>query len=276
MSDACWSPAMPQIEGAPSRAVGRPDGHRSSPRSRAAVRSVCAAPPRARGPRPTVSACDQGGDGGVGGVGHVQAATPRGSRPPRCRRCRSTVRRRPSGSDRGRPRPRWRPAWWPRRWEPSGCPSAWRARQVPTVRRSCQPMPGATGRRCGGPTQWWRPAGWPPRRRPPGRRRPAPVAPFRARRCAMRSASNSTRPGAGVSGRVGGGRRSVTVASGRTMAARTPEVPTSTTRTLTARAPGRRTRPAHLARIENARSGRGLLDGLEHAKPWPRASAKKR
>ena len=82
-------------------------------------------------------------------------------------------------------------------------PSAWSSRQVPTVRRSCQPIPGASGvplershtmldaRWLAMPTAATVPAS------------------FRAARatsrtaCAIRAASNSTNPGAGESGRTG-------------------------------------------------------------------------
>ena len=72
--------------------------------------------------------------------------------------------------------------------------------------------------------------------------------PPRARPSAMAAASNSTSPGNGVSGSTGTWWTCSTVPSGRTTAPRTPEVPTSTTRMLTARAPRRTDRPARACR----------------------------
>ena len=114
----------------------------------------------------------------------------------------------------------------------SRMPSACRVRQVPTVRRSCQPMAGATGspvrRSHTTVVQRWlampTPATGPPSARAAAARSSTASA--------MRRGSISTRPGAGVSGRTGRWWTWSTVASGRTTAARTPEVPTSTTRRL--------------------------------------------
>ena len=130
----------------------------------------------------------------------------------------------------------------------SRIPSACSTRQVPTVRRSCQPMPGATGFPGGAlPHNARRPlVGDPdPRHRARRRRARHGQPPGRHRPCA--AASNSTRPGAGESGNKGTRCSCSTVASGRTMAARTPDVPTSTTRMLPppplmSRAPVRRAR----------------------------------
>ena len=118
-------------------------------------------------------------------------------------------------------------------------PWAWSSRQVPTVRRSCHPSPGATGtpvarshtrveaRWLAIPTASTGP--------PSARLR---VATSRTA-AAMASPSNSTSPGKGESGSTGTWWMCSTVASGRTTAPRTPEVPTSTTRMLMARAPVR-------------------------------------
>ena len=66
---------------------------------------------------------------------------PRASRPPRCRRCRSTGRGCASGSARSRSMP----SLVADSLGATRMPCARRARQMPTVRRSCQPMPGPTG-----------------------------------------------------------------------------------------------------------------------------------
>ncbi len=80
-------------------------------------------------------------------------------------------------------------------------PSPWRTRHVPTVRRSCQPMPGATGRPVARShtmleARWFAmptPATGPPSR--------SAASAMESTASAIRAASNSTRPGAGVSGR---------------------------------------------------------------------------
>ena len=94
----------------------------------------------------------------------------------------------------------------------SRMPSACSTRHVPTVRRSCQPMPGATRRaRWPAPTRWSRPAGWRCRRRPPGRRRPARPGPPPGRR---RPCGRVELDQAGC-GRVGQDRGVVRVLDGR-------------------------------------------------------------
>ena len=112
-------------------------------------------------------------------------------------------------------------------------PSACRTRQVPTVRRSCQPMPGATGvpvarshtmleaRWLAMPT----PATGPPSASARARHREDGVG---------HPARRRTPPGRAPASRAASGTwcSCSTVASGRTMAARTPDVPTSTTRML--------------------------------------------
>ena len=151
----------------------------------------------------------------------------------------------------------------------SRMPSACSARQVPTVRRSCQPMPGAE-RLCRWPvpTRWSRPAGWRcprPSTGPPSARR----GPGHRQHGAGHDARRRTRPGRARACRAAPATWCTcsTVASGRTIAARTPEVPTSTTRTLP---PRRRSvvhggRPegrgqAELARVEDAGGIEGLLE----------------
>ncbi|MGA3147547.1 MAG: hypothetical protein ABSF33_08730 [Acidimicrobiales bacterium] len=118
-------------------------------------------------------------------------------------------------------------------------PRAWSSRQVPTVRRSCQPSPGPTGEPVAR-SQTMVDARWlaiPT----------ASTGPPSARVCdatattaaAMASASNSTSPGKGVSGSTGTWWMCSTVPSARITAPRTPEVPTSTTRMLMASRPRR-------------------------------------
>jgi hypothetical protein len=106
-------------------------------------------------------------------------------------------------------------------------------RQVPAVRRSCQPMPGATGspvarsqtmvddRWLVTPTA----SAGPPSARAARATSNAAVA--------RADASNSTKPGTGDDGSTSRWCTWSTVASGRTIAARTPLVPASTTRMLT-------------------------------------------
>ena len=129
-------------------------------------------------------------------------------------------------------------------------PSACRTRQVPTVRRSCHPMPGATGRPVDR-SQTMLDARWlaipTAATGPPAA---SAAAGDRSAASAIRAASNSTSPAAGVSGSTGAWWTCSTVASGRTTAARTPEVPTSTTRTLPPRPLTAR------ARARTARAGR--------------------
>ncbi len=118
-------------------------------------------------------------------------------------------------------------------------PWPWSSRQVPTVRRSCQPSPGPTGAPVER-SQITVEARWlaiPTAATVPASARHADVTSSAA--VAIATGSNSTSPGKGESGSTGTWWTCSTVASGRTTAPRTPEVPTSTTRMLTARAPGR-------------------------------------
>ena len=103
-------------------------------------------------------------------------------------------------------------------------------RQSPTVRRSCQPRPGPTGSPVAR-SQAMVEARW--LVTPTAATGPPAASAARAtsRAASARAvASNSTSPGAGDEGRTGRWWTAVTVASGRTTAARTPDVPTSTTR----------------------------------------------
>ena len=84
----------------------------------------------------------QPGDAGVGEVGDVERALATASRRSRCRRCRSTGRASRSGSSRVEQE---RQPWWPTGSGPARMPSAGSSRQVPTVRRSCQPSAGPDG-----------------------------------------------------------------------------------------------------------------------------------
>jgi hypothetical protein len=119
-------------------------------------------------------------------------------------------------------------------------PFPWSSRHVPTVRRSCQPRPGPTGTPVDR-SHTMVEARWlamPTASTGPPSARLAEATSTTA--SAMAVASNSTSPGNGVSGSTGTWWMCSTLPSGRTTAPRTPEVPTSTTRMLTARAPGRR------------------------------------
>ena len=121
-------------------------------------------------------------------------------------------------------------------------PRPWSSRQVPTVRRSCQPSPGATGTPVAR-SHTMVEARW---LATPTASTGPPVG--QARRGHLDHGRGHGRgieldqPGEGG---VGEHRHVVDVLylpSGRTTAPRTPEVPTSTTRMLMARAPGRRGR----------------------------------
>ena len=236
--------------GAPRRLPMRPggvdDGRQHGATGSAASGAV---------PRPTrVARSTRSVTAGVGGVGDVQRVGRRAratrERPghPSCRRCRSTARPRSArarsgstvvqdGHHLGRRRVG-------RQADPVGL-------QHQAGADGAQILPADAGRdgraRWRAPTRCSRRAGWRCPRRPPGPPSRAPPAPTARTASAMRAASNSTRPGAGESGRSGTRCSWSTVASGRTMAARTPEVPTSTTRmlppgSLMATAPGRRAR----------------------------------
>ena len=149
-------------------------------------------------------AVDKPGDPGVGGVGDVQRSRPTGSRPPRCRRCRRPARRPRPGAVRvghvedgrqlggrgvgGHP-------------DPLG-PGA-RGR-CPTVRRSCQPMPGRHGTP-GGPVphDGRGPLVGDADRLAPGRRRPGSARPPPARPRPWPRRRTRPAPGRRVSGSTG-------------------------------------------------------------------------
>ena len=109
----------------------------------------CAGPPAPGSFQPEPSPLDQPGDPGVGGVGHVQRAAREGPGHPGVDGAEGQLA--PLGRDRSG-------SAWSRRAatlvaEALGAtrmPRPWSSRQVPTVRRSCQPMPG-TDRAPGGP-----------------------------------------------------------------------------------------------------------------------------
>ena len=213
---------------------------------------------------------DQGGDRGVGGVGHVEgvgsgARRPRASRPPSCRPCRSTARRARPVRRSGSTASRMAITLVADALGASRMPSAWSTRQVPTVRRSCQPMPGrdglpggalphdGRGALVGDADAVDRPA--------VGAARPAPP-PGRPRPCA--AASNSTRPGAG---RVGQHRdvvhvldRGVGSHDGGAHARRADvDDQDAAAHRLMTRAPGRTARAARTCRVEDAVGVEGLL-----------------
>ena len=216
MREACWSPAMPAM-------VGRPGEDR--PRLRAAPDESTMVGSIASGMRsassmsvlhPDAVAPEESGDTGVGGVGDVE--------PPPDRVHATQVSTVPKASSPRSARDRSGSALSSRAAtlvaEALGAtriPWPWSSRQVPTVRRSCQPSPGPTGTP-GGPVphDGRRPLvgdahglyrspggqGWP---RPP-----------RTTASAMATASNSTSPGKGVSGRTVHGGCARRMPSGRT------------------------------------------------------------
>ncbi len=234
-SEACWSPAIPQIGGAPGSAVAAPTGpdesttagiigrgirsfwssasSQSMERSTSAVTAALVASVTWSASAPAAAPPER--------VQATQLSTvPKQSSP-----CSARVR---SGSTSSR----MAMTLVAEALGASRIPSACNTRHVPTVRRSCQPMPGATGFPVARShtmleARWFAmptPATGPPS---------SSAARATSRMAsAIRAASNSTSPGAGVSGRKGTRCSCSTVASGRTIAARTPEVPTSTTRML--------------------------------------------
>ena len=192
----------------------------------------CAAARARRSSQPRAVCADEAGDAGVRRVGHVGGAVRRGSRRSRCRRCRSTGRGSlvRSGSARSSRNASLVADWL----GASRRPSAWSIEAHAAVRRSCQPTPGPTGSPVRAvPHDRRRPLVGDADRvdRPAGRERGR--APPRARRSAIATGSNSTKPGAGEVGSTSRWWTWSTVASSRTIAARSPLVPTSTTRRLT-------------------------------------------
>ena len=136
-------------------------------------------------------------------------------------------------------------------------PSPRSSRQRPTVRRSCQPSAGPTGspvaRSHTTVEQRWLAM-------PTASTGPAASSAARAASSAvsaMGAGSNSTRPGAGDLGSSGRVSSCTTRASPSTTAARTDDVPTSTTRMLTASPRRRRDRAGRACRGSGSRGGRG-------------------
>ena len=229
MSDACWSPATPQIIGAPFSAVAGAMGPLESTMVGIAAREMLSVASSASSQsrvsienKPVTAAFDASVTFTAPSVS-VQIIHE------------STVpthrSRRRSGSALSSRCLIFVADWFGAKRSPSAC----RTRQSPSVRRSCQPSAGATG----SPVlrshtivdaRW---VAMPmPSTGPPSARAARAVASAAA---AMRVASNSTSPGAGVSGRTSCRCSTAIVASGRTIAERTPEVPMSTTRMLTVR-----------------------------------------
>ena len=179
------------------------------------------------------SAAPQPGDAGVGGVGDVDGALGEGPGDPRVDRAEAQVPRSlgvglvEEVGDLGRRRVGRDP-------DAVGL-------EDEAVADGAEVLPAdarADGPPVRGPTRSSTPAGW--RCRPPSTGPPSPSA-ARARSsaaAAITAASNSTRPGSGDDGSTGRWCTMATVASGRTTAARTPLVPTSTTRRLMAASPG--------------------------------------
>ena len=139
MSDACWSPAIPAIGGAPSRAVAgamTPDESTTVGRTASGMRRASSTLVDQPWPSPARSPVMAALDGSVTWTApSVRCQAIHVSTVPKHR---SRLR---SGSA------------WSRRWrtlvaERLGArrmPSACSTRQSPTVRRSCQPSPGPTG-----------------------------------------------------------------------------------------------------------------------------------
>ena len=232
MSDACWSPAMPAIGGAPGERGGLADGAGRVDDRRASRRAGCAA---RRGPRwsqPVAVAVEQSGDRGVGGVGDVERALGQVPDDPGVDRADAEVAVAVGVGVSSR---------WPTLvadW--LGARRSALALQHEAVADGAQVLPaearGRRARRWPGPTRSSRPAGWRCRRPSTG---PASASTRRATSraaAAMAVASNSTRPGAGRSRaapRVGARRRRC--ASGRTTdGPDAADVPTSMTRMLMA------------------------------------------
>ena len=239
MREACWSPAMPAMGGRPGEDCGRAGRRRTSPRWSGIIACGDAQRLEHLGSHPEPSPRRRPVTAGVGGIGDVEARRRTASMPPRCRPCRrqlAPLRPDPVGVG-----PSSRAATLvAEALGASRIPWPWSSRQVPTVRRSCQPSPGPTGtpvarshtmvdaRWLAMPTAVDRPAGGQAGRghldHGFGHGHGVELHQARGRGCRA--------------GPARGGCAS-TVPSGRTTAPRTPEVPTSTTRMLTARAPRR-------------------------------------
>ena len=172
MSDACWSPAMPAMTGRPGRISAAPTapvestmvGSRASGMRRAS--STWGLQPE---PSPWMRPVTPALEASVtwrrppDRVQATQVSTVPKASSPRSERDRSGSARSSRAATLvaealGATRMPW----------------PWSSRQVPTVRRSCQPSPGPDrAPRWPGPTRWWRPAGWrcpPPSTGPPSAR----------------------------------------------------------------------------------------------------------
>ena len=188
MSDACWSPAIPAIGGAPSRAVaGAIDARRVDHGGQDGLGDAQGLQHLGR---PTLAvAGPQPGDGGVGGVGDVDGALGQVPGDPRVDGAEAQV---PAAIRVGLVEEVARP-WWPRGWGRGGCPRP----AAPGSHRRCagpaSPVRGRRARPWPGPTRWWRPAGWRCPRPPRARRRPRPGGHSRGPR--RPSPGRRTRPG---------------------------------------------------------------------------------
>ena len=250
-SDACWSPAIPAIGGAPGRAVASPTtpdestmvgsidaGMRSGSRASSAHWDASGAS------RPVTAAlvasvtCSAAPDN----VHAIQVSTvPKHRSRARCgSTCSSNHSSLVADAFGASRRP------WPRS-----------SRQRPTVRRSCQPSAGPTGspvaRSHTTVEQRWLAM-------PTASTGPAASSAARAASRAVAAipvASNSTRPGAGDDGSRGRVSSCMTRVSLSTTAARTDDVPTSTTRMLTASPRRRRGRAGRACPGSGSRGGRG-------------------
>ena len=233
--DACWSPAIPQMGGAPGSAAALPSAPEES--TTAGIIGNGIRNFSSNGSSHPIDASTSAVTAAL--VASVTcSASPLGAAPPESVQATqlSTVPKQSSpcsARDRsGSTSSRMAITLVADAFGASRIPSAWRTRQVPTVRRSCQPIPGATGRPVAR-SQTMLDARWlaipTPATGPPSSSEARATS---STASAMRAASNSTRPGAGESGNSGTRCSCSTVASRRTMAARTPEVPTSTTRML--------------------------------------------
>jgi hypothetical protein len=276
MSEACWSPAIPAMSGRPVRARADPDRPRRVDDGGHHRARGCAAPRAPRSLHPDPSAADEPVTPAL--VASVTwRSPPTASTPPRCRPCRRHSSPRSAGTGPDRPSSRSAATLVADALGAIRIPWAWSSRQVPTVRRSCQPSRGPTGH-------------------------PGGAVPHDGRRPLVGDPHRLDRPSLGqrrrghLHHRVGHGHRVeldqpgergcrehrhvvdvLDGAVGRTTAPRTPEVPTSTTRMLTARAPPRTGLASpSLPGLRMPSRIERLLDRRQHAETPPRASARNR
>ena len=197
ISDACWSPAMPAIGGAPGERgrvaddAGRVDDGRQHARRDAQRLEHMVVPPVA-------VAAHEAGDAGVGCVGDVERLRSRAPTRSTCRRCRSRGRR---GCARGRPcRAGTRPSW-PTGSARAAMPSA--GEHEAHAERCAGPAsrcPDRRARRWRGPTRSSTPAGSRCRPRRRGRQQRVLRGPRRGRRRPSRGRRTRRAPGAGDDG----------------------------------------------------------------------------